>query len=104
MRVCSLFCGIGGIDLAFTQAGHEIVWANDIDKYACMTYRHNFPDAVLVEGDIRAIDKYDIPPLFNPVRTLIMKAQYLQSISILSVVRLINKPLILQPFSGTMIS
>lgn len=43
-------------------------------------------------------------PLFNPVRTLIMKAQYLQSISILSVVRLINKPLILQPFSGTMIS
>lgn len=61
MRVCSLFCGIGGIDLAFTQAGHEIVWANDIDKYACMTYRHNFPDAVLVEGDIRAIDKYDIP-------------------------------------------
>lgn len=45
-----------------------------------------------------------IAPLFNPVRTLIMKAQYLQSISILSVVRLINKPLILQPFSGTMIS
>ena len=61
MRVCSLFCGIGGIDLAFTQAGHEIVWANDIDKYACMTYRHNFPDTVLVEGDIRAIDKQDIP-------------------------------------------
>ena len=49
MRVCSLFCGIGGIDLAFTQAGHEIVWANDIDKYACMTYRHNFPDTVLVQ-------------------------------------------------------
>ena len=61
MRVCSLFCGIGGIDLAFAQAGHEIVWANDIDKYACMTYRHNFPDTVLVEGDIRNIDKYDIP-------------------------------------------
>ena len=61
MRVCSLFCGIGGIDLAFTQAGHEIVWTNDIDKYACITYRHNFPDTVLVEGDIRAIDKHDIP-------------------------------------------
>lgn len=61
MRVCSLFCGIGGIDLAFTQAWHEIVWANDIDKYACMTYRHNFPDTVLVEGDVRAIDKHDLP-------------------------------------------
>ncbi len=61
MRVCSLFCGIGGIDLAFMQAGHEIIWANDIDKYACMTYRHNFPETILVEGDIRAIDKKRIP-------------------------------------------
>lgn len=61
MRVCSLFCGIGGIDLAFIKAGHEIVWANDIDKYACMTYRQNFPDTRLIEGDIRAIDKKDIP-------------------------------------------
>ena len=61
MRVCSLFCGIGGIDLACIQAGHEIVWANDIGKYACMTYRHNFPDACLVKGDIRSINKKDIP-------------------------------------------
>ena len=61
MRVCSLFCGIGGIDLAFIKAGHEIVWANDIDKYACMTYRHNFPDTPLIEGNIRSIDKKDIP-------------------------------------------
>ena len=58
MRVCSSFCGIGGIDLAFTQAGHKIVWANDINKYACMTYRHNFPESVLVEGDIRPISIY----------------------------------------------
>ena len=61
MRVCSLFCGIGGIDLAFEKAGHTVVWANDIDKYACMTYRHNFPDIPLVEGDIRDIDKASIP-------------------------------------------
>ncbi|MGM9646149.1 MAG: DNA cytosine methyltransferase [Eubacteriales bacterium] len=61
MRVCSLFCGIGGIDLAFIKAGHEIVWANDIDKYACITYRHNFPGTILVEGDIRTIDKNNIP-------------------------------------------
>ena len=61
MRVCSLFCGIGGIDIAFIRAGHEIVWANDVDKYACMTYRHNFPDTTLVEKDIRLIDKACIP-------------------------------------------
>ncbi|MEG1726208.1 MAG: DNA cytosine methyltransferase, partial [Anaerovoracaceae bacterium] len=34
MKVASLFAGIGGIDLAFEQAGHEIVWANEKDKYA----------------------------------------------------------------------
>ncbi len=61
MKVCSLFCGIGGIDLAFEQAGHSIVWANDIDKYACMTYRRNFPSTLIVEGDICNINKNDIP-------------------------------------------
>ncbi len=61
MRVCSLFCGIGGIDLAFIRAGHEIVWANDIDKYSCMTYRHNFSNTVLVEKDICLVDKACIP-------------------------------------------
>ena len=61
MKVCSLFCGIGGIDLAFEEAGHEIVWANDNDKFACMTYWHNFPNANLVEADIRSVDKSTIP-------------------------------------------
>ena len=61
MRVCSLFCGIGGIDLAFEQAGHSIVWANDNDKFACMTYRHNFPNVDLVEADIRSVGKSIIP-------------------------------------------
>ncbi len=56
-----MFCGIGGIDLAFMQAGHEVVWANDNDKFACMTYRHNFPNTELVEADIRVVDKNTIP-------------------------------------------
>lgn len=61
MRIVSLFCGIGGIDLAFQKAGYSIVWANDNDKYACMTYRHNFPNVPLVEEDIRKINKSSIP-------------------------------------------
>ena len=51
-KVCSLFSGIGGIDLGFKQAGFDIVWANEIDKYAAETYKKNFPNASVVCGDI----------------------------------------------------
>ena len=59
--VGSMFAGIGGICLAFKQNGCKIVWANEIDKYACKTYRLNFGDDYLVEGDIQKIDAGDIP-------------------------------------------
>ncbi len=59
--VGSMFAGIGGICLAFKQAGAEIVWANEIDKYACKTYRLNFGSAYLVEADIQDIDVNNIP-------------------------------------------
>ncbi len=60
-KVASMFAGVGGIDLAFRQAGFEIVWANEIDKYACRTYRLNFSENILVEGDIQAVSTSDIP-------------------------------------------
>lgn len=56
MKIGSLFAGIVGIDLAFIQAGFEVAWANEIDPDACKTYRHNFPDTKLIEGDIRKLD------------------------------------------------
>lgn len=61
MKVCSLFCGIGGIDLGFQQAGFAIVWANEKDAAACRTYRYNFGSDYLVEGDIRKVDVNTIP-------------------------------------------
>ena len=52
--VGSLFAGIGGICYGFRQAGFEIKWANEWDKHACKTYRHNFKHH-LEEGDINLI-------------------------------------------------
>ena len=61
MKVASLFSGIGGIDLGFKQAGFDIVWANERDAAACKTYRLNFGDSYLQEGDIRNIQAKNIP-------------------------------------------
>jgi len=47
MTVVSLFSGAGGLDLGLQQAGHRIVWANDIDKSAVDTYRHNIGNHIV---------------------------------------------------------
>lgn len=56
-----MFAGIGGICQGFRQAGFDIVWANEKDKAACNTYRHNFGNAWLQEGDIKTICAADVP-------------------------------------------
>ena len=64
MKVASLFCGCGGLDMGFHQAGYDIVWANDFDKYAVQTYNVNFPNkaicADLNELDINTIPSHDV--------------------------------------------
>lgn len=56
----SLFAGSGGMDVGFTQEGFDVLWANDIDHWACETYRKNLGDHI-VEGDIADIDIKTIP-------------------------------------------
>ena len=63
LRVASLFAGIGGICYGFKQAGAQIVWANEIDRDACKTYRHNFGGEYLAEGDIKKVHPSDIPDI-----------------------------------------
>lgn len=56
----SLFCGAGGMDLGFKQAGFDILWANDFDEDATITYKNNLGNHVIL-GDICQIDSEDIP-------------------------------------------
>ena len=60
MKIVSLFCGAGGLDLGFKQAGFDIIWANDFDKNSTITYAQNFGDHV-VHGDISKISSDSIP-------------------------------------------
>ncbi len=60
MDVVSLFCGCGGLDLGFEKAGFNVVWANDIDKYAVKTYNVNFQNKAICQ-DIYEINIDEIP-------------------------------------------
>lgn len=61
-KAIDLFAGIGGMRLGFEKAGFEIVYSNDIDKYACITYRTNFGE--IDERDIRLVNP-DLLPEFD---------------------------------------
>ena len=42
LTAASMFAGIGGICQGIKQMGFDIVWANEMDKAACNTYRYNW--------------------------------------------------------------
>lgn len=60
MKILSLFSAPGGLDLGMKNAGHKIVWANDIDEDAVETYRNNIGSHI-VSGDIKTISVKDMP-------------------------------------------
>lgn len=61
MKIVSLFSGIGGLDQGFIDAGYEVVWANDFDRYAAHTYNKNNPEGIMHLGDINEIPLESIP-------------------------------------------
>lgn len=56
MTVAGLFAGIGGIEKGFINAGFSIKWANEMDKNAISTYKHNYTHK-LYECDLRELDE-----------------------------------------------
>ncbi|MDQ1858308.1 DNA (cytosine-5-)-methyltransferase [Chryseobacterium sp. WLY505] len=62
--VGSLYAGIGGICLGFKKAKFNISWANEYDKNACVTYRHNFSHQLyendIISFDINKLKKIDV--------------------------------------------
>lgn len=59
LKSIDLFAGIGGIRLAFQQAGLQNVFSSEWDKFARLTYRENFGETPA--GDLRKILSRDIP-------------------------------------------
>lgn len=57
LPVISLFCGAGGLDLGFVQAGFRPVLALDKDDSACVTYAQNHPSIRVIKRDFRETRK-----------------------------------------------
>jgi len=66
-KVVSLFSGCGGLDLGFvggfnflgknySKLNYEIIWANDFEPSACLTFRNNFKEDIVC-GDINVVLK-----------------------------------------------
>lgn len=54
-----LFAGIGGMRLAYEEAGCECVYSNEWNKFSQQTYAANFGETP--DGDITKVDAADIP-------------------------------------------
>ena len=60
MRCASFFAVVGGIDIAFEQAGFEIVYANELDKFAVETFKANHK-TFIDHRSITDVQAKDIP-------------------------------------------
>ena len=58
LTAVSLFSGCGGFDYGASQAGVEIIWANDIDPHAAAAYKSLFPHVDFMLGDVHEVDAF----------------------------------------------
>ncbi len=61
MRIVSFFAGAGGLDLGFSKAGFDIIWANEYDKDIWETYSNNHTGTMLDKRSIIAIKSDEVP-------------------------------------------
>lgn len=58
LTAVSLFSGCGGFDFGATQAGINVIWANDVDKHAALAYKSLMPGVEFVRGDVRKVESF----------------------------------------------
>ncbi len=59
LKVGGLFAGIGGIELGFKKVGFNILWANEIDEKAAITYKKNHKHK-LFEKDLKELQTNEV--------------------------------------------
>lgn len=61
MKIATFFAGAGGLDLGFTKAGFNCIWANEYDKEIWETYKKNHPHTFLDKRSLTNIPAEEVP-------------------------------------------
>lgn len=61
MKLVSFFSGAGGLDLGFSKAGFDVIWANEYDKDIWETFEKNHTKTLLDKRSITEISSKDVP-------------------------------------------
>ncbi len=61
MKLVTFFAGAGGLDLGFSKAGFDVIWANEYDKCIWETYEKNHTGVYLDKRSITNIPTNEVP-------------------------------------------
>ncbi len=61
MKLVTFFAGAGGLDLGFSKAGFDVIWANEYDKSIWETYEKNHKGVYLDKRSITDIPTNEVP-------------------------------------------
>jgi len=61
MKIVSFFSGAGGLDLGFSKAGFDVIWANEYDRTIWETYEKNHKSTFLDRRSIVEINSNEVP-------------------------------------------
>lgn len=59
VKIGSMFCGTGGMDTGLHNIGFETIWAIDIMKDACKTFKLNYPNTNVINRDVHEIEDFN---------------------------------------------
>ncbi len=66
-QIIDLFCGAGGFGLGFKQTGFRVVLGVDNDKAPARSYKHNFPESIVLAEDIKNITGKNIEIILREI-------------------------------------
>lgn len=73
-NIVDLFAGAGGLSLGFIKNKFNLIFANDFDKNASLTFKHNHPNIPYLEEDIKEVSANQVKKIINGQKTHVLMA------------------------------